>query len=284
MAHVTSIEDAPTISQTVTSKDGTSINYQTVGKGQALIVIPGALSMAADYLALATALADTFTAHIIERRGRGLSGAMGVDYSIAKECEDVAAVQSKTGAHFLFGHSYGGLVALETARSNQDFSKIAVYEPGVSINQSIPIHWASAYQAHLNAGKPLHAFVDFIRGVGPSSMKIIPAWWLRLIMPIIIKGAEWDKTVSLLPANLLEHKEVARLDNSYSNYREVCANALLMVGGRSAISTHQTLHKLSEVLPMSDIKTFPKLDHFGANKGDPTAVATALKAYFSICS
>ncbi len=280
LAHISNTQAPPTTSQIVISNDGTRINYQTIGAGSALIIIPGALSMAADYLALATALAGRFTVHIIERRGRGLSGAMGADYSITKECEDVAAVQAKTGAHLLFGHSYGGLIAFEAARCNPAFSKIAVYEPGVSINQSIPIGWSSAYQAHLAAGKPLDAFIDFIRGSGPAHMKMIPNWWLRLIMPMIIKGAEWDKTVALLPANLREHQEVARLDNSYPNYREVSAVVLLMSGGKSPAFREQTLQTLSGVLPQSTIKIFPKLDHFGPTSGVPSLVADALKAYF----
>ena len=44
------------------------------------------------------------------------------------------ALQAETGAALLVGHSYGGLVALEVARNNKAFSKIAVYEPGVSID------------------------------------------------------------------------------------------------------------------------------------------------------
>ena len=74
--------------------------------------------MAADYAAFALALSGRFTVHTIERRGRGESGPQGDDYSIVKECEDVLALQTETGAAFLVGHSYGGLVALEVARNN----------------------------------------------------------------------------------------------------------------------------------------------------------------------
>ena len=92
--------------------------------------------MAADYATFARALSEHFTVHTIERRGRGESGPQGDDYSIVKECEDVLALQAETGAALLVGHSYGGLVALEVARNNKTFSKIAVYEPGVSIDGS----------------------------------------------------------------------------------------------------------------------------------------------------
>ena len=98
-------------SHVVFSNDGTKISYLSVGGGPWVIVIPGVLSMAADYATFARALSEHFTVHIIERRGRGESGPQGDDYSIVKECEDVLALQAETGGSLLVGHSYG-LVAL----------------------------------------------------------------------------------------------------------------------------------------------------------------------------
>ncbi len=126
---------------TVLSKDGTTISYLSIGDGPSALVIHGILSMASDYAAFARALAEHFTVHTIERRGRGESGPQGDDYSIVKECEDVLALRAETGASLLVGHSYGGLVALEVARNNTAFTKIAVYEPGVSIDGSMPTGW-----------------------------------------------------------------------------------------------------------------------------------------------
>jgi pimeloyl-ACP methyl ester carboxylesterase len=125
-------------SHAVVSKDGTTIAYLSVGTGPAVLVIPGVLSIATDYSTFARAMSRHFAVHTIERRGRGHSGPQGDDYSIVKECEDVMAVQAATGAALMVGHSYGGLVALEVARNNERFRKIAVYEPGVSVDGSMP--------------------------------------------------------------------------------------------------------------------------------------------------
>ena len=99
----------------VSSSDGTTIAYTSTGAGPGLILVPGALTVAADFAPLAQALADVFTVHVIERRGRGASGPQGEDYSITRECEELRAVQSATGATLVFGHSFGGLVVLEAA-------------------------------------------------------------------------------------------------------------------------------------------------------------------------
>jgi pimeloyl-ACP methyl ester carboxylesterase len=54
---------------TVLSRDGTRISYLSVGGGPSVLVVPGVLSMAADYAAFARALSEHFTVHTIERRG-----------------------------------------------------------------------------------------------------------------------------------------------------------------------------------------------------------------------
>jgi len=105
-------------SQAFTSANGATIHYQTVGSGPPSVVIPGGLSIAADFDAFANVLAESFTVHTIERRGRGRSSPQDAGYSIAVECEDLCTLQKATQATCLFGHSYGGLIALEAARNN----------------------------------------------------------------------------------------------------------------------------------------------------------------------
>jgi pimeloyl-ACP methyl ester carboxylesterase len=273
----------PTVdtTQSVISQDGAKICYLSMGSGPAVLVIPGALSVAADYTAFGRALAEHFTVHIIERRGRGGSSPQGADYSIQKECEDARAVLTATGASLLVGHSFGGLVALEVARKNPTCAKVAVYEPGVSINGSIPMNWMPAYQERLAHQDNLGAFVEFTRGVGPESARHLPRWCMRLLLPLIVKKHERTRRFALLQQNLLEHREVARHDSSYQNYREVTAEVLLMYGGKSG-SKWASLgaQKLAEVLPRSEIKQFPRLNHFGIDQQNPREVAETVSAFF----
>lgn len=266
---------------TVLSQDGATISYLTMGSGPSVLVIPGALFMAANYTAFARALAEHFTVHTIERRGRGLSSPQGDDYSIVKECEDVLALQQETGASFLVGHSFGGLVALEVARNNPSLTKIAVYEPGVSIDGSIAMDWMPGYEKKLAEKKYLDAFVEFSLGAGPDRARNTPPWLMKLLLPLFLSSRERKQMLGLLPENLREHKEVARLDSSYENYREITANVLLMYGGKSnATWVDMAMERLAAVLPRSETKEFPKLDHFGIDKKAPREVAKAVSAYF----
>lgn len=267
-------------SQTVTSKDGATIGYYTIGKGPGILVLPGALAVAADYRELSKALADRFTVHIIERRGRGHSSPMGSTYSMDRECEDVTAVQKATQATFMFGQSYGGLIALEAARNNSAFKKIAVYEPGVSINGSIPVSWIEPYKKQVANKKYFDALAEFVVGVTPGLAGKQPKWLLKFILPMIFKGQKRQQTFDLLEANAKEHTEVGRLDNSYKNYHEISAGVLLAYGGKSHKSVAQTAKALSEVIPNSEAKALPGLDHFAPDEKAPAEVAKALEEYF----
>lgn len=266
---------------TVLSQDGAKINYLTTGSGPAVLVIPGALSTAADYTAFASALGEHFTVHTIERRGRGLSSPQGDDYSILKEREDVLALQQKTGASMLVGHSFGGLVALEVARNNPLFTKIAVYEPGVSIAGSIPMGWMPGYEKKLAEKKYLDAFVEFSLSVGPERARNTPPWLMKLILPLFLSAQERQHMFTLLHEGLREHREVARLDSSYENYREISAEVLLMYGGKSDVQwVNLLVERLTTVLPQSHTQQFPKLDHFGIDKKGPQEVARAVSTHF----
>src|SRR5690606_27267342 len=194
-----SMQTPPAHQVTVSSADGTPICYQTIGTGPDLIVLGGALRTSEDYLPLASALARSFTVHLVERRGHGTSGPQGSQYALGKEVEDFLAVQAETGARLAFGHSYGGLVILETARSFHVFDRIAVYEPGVPV-APVPTGWMSPYRERLAAGDPYGAFAHFIRGSGgaPAFMAKLPYWYLRFALRIGFRGPSWQRMRPLL--------------------------------------------------------------------------------------
>ena len=267
---------------TVTSQDGTIISYQTTGSGPAVIVVPGVLSHAADYAAFAAALGKNFTVHTIERRGRGESGAQGSDYSIATECEDVRALQAKTRAQYIFGHSFGGLVSLEAARNNASFKKVAVYEPGVSVDGSLTVAWAGDYQKLLDQNKRLDAFVDFSLAMGPTAAQKTPRWLMKMMMPMVVGRKNLKAKLEMLESNLREHTALAALDNTYPHYREISAPVLLMAGGKSGLAwVSPMIKRLQEVLPQSRVQEFPKLNHFGPDHTGPAEVATAVSEFFT---
>ena len=261
------------------SADGTVISYRTIGVGPAIVVVPGALGMAQDFDAFARHLADRFTVHAVDRRGRGKSGPQGDDYSIEKECDDIRAVCEATNATFLFGHSFGGFVVLETARRYSRIQKLAVYEPGMSIDGSINMDWAAACQEELDQGKCRDAFITFIRGVNPATSKV-PRWLLKIIVWFMMKPDELERKCALLSSTIREHAELARLDNTYHRYNEITATVLLLVGKETLLgSPGWASTKLFPVLQNASYLSFPKLDHLGPEK-NPKEISVAVAEFF----
>jgi len=269
-------------SHTALSGDGTRIGYLSVGEGPSILVIPGVLSMAVDYAAFARALSEHFKVHTIERRGRGESGPQGDDYSIVKECEDVLALREETGAALLVGHSYGGLVALEAARNGKAFSKIAVYEPAVSIGGSMPTAWMPGYEKRLAEKRNLDALVEFTLADAPRRIQKTPRWLMKLILLVLMSfSRQYRQMLDLLDQNLREWREIARLDSSWEHYREIAAGVLLMYGGKSdSAAVTLAMERLAAILPHAETKEFPRLDHFGIERTAPREVAKAVGDYF----
>src|SRR5437588_11902713 len=80
------------ITDFVTSQDGTTIGYRQLGHGPGVVLVQGAMGSAQNFMQLTRALADAFTVYVPDRRGRGISGPYGEDYSIQKEVEDLDAL------------------------------------------------------------------------------------------------------------------------------------------------------------------------------------------------
>jgi pimeloyl-ACP methyl ester carboxylesterase len=261
------------------SRDGATINYLSVGTGPSAIIVPGVLSTAGDYLGFARALSH-FTAHVIDRRGRGGSSPQPPDYSVKKECEDVLAVQAATGASCLIGHSFGGLIALEVLCTSAVFSTAALYEPSVSVDGSIDLRWKPRYERDLAAGRRLDAFVEFAAAAGPVVARRIPRWLLKVMLPTFLTRHEREQALVLLPENLREHQQVVAHDNSYARYASVTAAVLLMHGSRNTLPWVQSaVSALDSVLPRVEHASFPTLNHFGINRGGPALVADAISAF-----
>jgi hypothetical protein len=112
----------------VISKDGTSIAYEAVGTGPAVVLVGGGLDDGSENAPLAGELARSFTVYNYARRGRGDSGDTP-PYSVEREIEDIEALLVAAGgtAH-LYGVSTGGALVLEAPAASVRADKLAVYE------------------------------------------------------------------------------------------------------------------------------------------------------------
>src|SRR6185312_12341547 len=178
-----------------------SVDVVTTGQGPGLVVVPGGTRRARHYQAMAAALADVYTVHIIERRGRGKSPAQGSDYGLDLEVADLLEVLEETKSRQVFGHSYGGLIALHAALRT-DLDRLIVYEPGVSVHGSLPWRWLPRYEELLAAGHDARAMVHFLHSLDfmPRGPLVTAAVWgmqrfngegraTREVLPTVVREA-----------------------------------------------------------------------------------------------
>jgi pimeloyl-ACP methyl ester carboxylesterase len=121
----------------VVSKDGTEIGYRQMGDDPGVILFHGGANASQSYSKFGAALSDAFTVYIPDRRGRGLSGPFGDNYSMRREIEDVDARLTETEAHNVFRLSSGGLIALQAALELPSVYKAVVNEPPIDVDNSI---------------------------------------------------------------------------------------------------------------------------------------------------
>jgi pimeloyl-ACP methyl ester carboxylesterase len=122
--------------RTVTSRDGTTIGFECNGEGPPLVLVDGALSYRGFGAmgGIAEALSPRFSVYAYDRRGRGESGDTS-PYAVERELEDLQAVLGEAGgsAH-VCGLSSGAVLALEAAANGLPITKLALYEPPLTVD------------------------------------------------------------------------------------------------------------------------------------------------------
>ena len=182
---------AVTVSGTVRSADGTTIEYEKVGSGPALVLVDGALCFRdfGSCRSLADLLADRFTVYFYDRRGRGGSGDTA-PYAPAREYEDLEAViRAAGGDASVLGFSSGAALALQAAASGVPMRRLASYEaPYVGIapvNGVTPDHLGhlKGLIAKGDRGGAVDYFlVKMVGGPGflPIMMRMMPKAWKQV--------------------------------------------------------------------------------------------------------
>jgi pimeloyl-ACP methyl ester carboxylesterase len=265
----------------VISADGTPIGYRQIGNGPALIIMHGGMRASQHYLRLSGALASAFTVIIPDRRGRGLSGPPGAGYSIEKELDDLSVLLQKTGACAVFGHSAGGFFALEAALK-LPIKKLALYEPAVSINGSLPLNWLPAFEQALNRDDAAAATAIFFKGLRLHWTSSLPMWVLAAFSRLMLRTTDGQEMAELLPTGLWEIKEFQRLEQlglTHERYQNIPAETLLLGGSRSPEYLRSVLPILAKEIARAHMIELPGLDHNAPDQNAPELVAAEIQKF-----
>ena len=256
-----------------TSKDGTTIAYEKVGSGPALVLVDGAMCYR-DFgpcRSLAEHLKDRFAVTFYDRRGRGESGNTQ-PYAPEREYEDLAAViEAAGGEAYVLGFSSGAALALQAAASGVPMKKLASYEaPYVGINQKkgkTPDYLADL-QALLARGeneKALGYFmVDMVGGPRflPLMFKLMPKalTQLKAVAPTLPHDARIMGTFTAPVATLAR----------------ITVPTLVMGGSKAKPNMTRAVSDVAAAVPGSIHKTLPGQTH----QVKDAAIAPELVSFF----
>jgi pimeloyl-ACP methyl ester carboxylesterase len=257
----------------VPAGDGETFTVRTTGDGPAVVVLHGGGIDSREYERFARELGRRCTVHLYDRRGRPGAPPLRPGHDVQVDVDDLARVLERTGASRVLGHSGGAFVALQAAL-RLPIERLAVYDPGVSIDGSVATAWFPRYRAAMAAGDLPRAMALVGAGADPDGAAArlplavqIGICRLFLRTPIGRRMAEQLPTVETEVGQIIAH------DGPASAYAGIAADSLLAAGARSARSFGIVCDALADALPRARSVRVPGASHNAVNVARPAFVA-----------
>ncbi len=254
----------------ITSRDGTSLAYESAGRGSTIVLVSGAMSTGATVAPLAAPLSERFRVVVYDRRGRGASGGTA-PYAVEREVEDLAAlIEAMGGEAALYGVSSGGALALRAAASGLAVRHVAVYETPYAMSDedlAERARYTERLTAALAEGRRGDAVELFLRLTGLDEG--------------VIQGARqspmWAGMESMAPS--LAHDDAVMGDGSVP--RELLSSirvpVLSIAGDASPAWMREAARAIAESVPRGTYRTLEGQTHMV----EPDVLAPVLAEFFA---
>jgi pimeloyl-ACP methyl ester carboxylesterase len=274
-------------SEKITTPDGATLEVFTTGgetgsKANGVVVVPASMVTAADYTKFAQKLSAALgrPVHTFNRRGRGASSPQPQDYTLDVDIRDLSAVMKHTGSTDVFGHSFGGAVALHAART-LPVERLAVYDPAVSVNHSVKADWTVEYERATAAGDFDRGLAVLVKGVETEgAFSRMPLSMLTLANKLTAGTHMGKQMRELMQAGVREIKAVIAADMPAEPFLELPLETLIVVGEKSPAYFGVACGQIHDVLSGSSYSILPGYGHDGANRA-PDRLITELADFFA---
>lgn len=261
--HPREIPKAPTPA-TVTARDGTNLALDSRGTGPGILILTGVIAPPDSYRALAKALSRRFTVHILHRRSRGASGPQGFDYSLDVEVADVRAALLASGARIVFGHSYGGLIAVRAAMepdAAQIMDCLLAYEPVVPVVGVLPTDFVQPFKDAVEQGHLARAQAIFTRGLSVGGvMERIP-FRAEVALYWVMRWTMMRDVSRTVPAAVAEIEAARSVEGAADAYQRISVPGRVFVGDKSPEWLRDSARLATEQMPKVTLTMTTGLDH-----------------------
>ncbi|MET8043838.1 alpha/beta hydrolase [Micromonospora sp. NPDC005215] len=256
----------------VRAQDGATIVLHSTGSGPGIVVVHGGGVTIDVYRRLARALADRFTVHLYNRRGRADAPPRSSPYTVDQEIDDLAAVLEHTGSDNVIGHSGGGFLALEAAL-RLPIERLALYDAAVSIDGSFPSAWLAPAQAAAQAGDTARSLAITTAGINSHlAAGRLPLGVRTAIIRAFLRTPIGRTMGELLPTTLDEAALILAHDGPATRWAGVSAEALLACGADGPLYYVDQNAALARALPRARTLTVPRSGHDAINRAHPRVV------------
>jgi pimeloyl-ACP methyl ester carboxylesterase len=258
----------------VESQDGSKILLERAGNGPPIMLVSGALSDRAGSTSLADELSRSMTVIRYDRRGRGTRSATPPG-TVGEEIDDLRAIADLVGHDMaLYGHSSGGIVALEAVLAGFPCRGLVLYEPpyiaDTQDRDRPPTDFAVRLRRLLDGpGGGDAALREFLR-LGPD---ISPD-----AIQHLAESESWGRLLRLANTLPSEATIVGQGDIPYSRLAQLQLPTLILQGGASPVWVRNAMSALADALPSARLVVLDGLDHGGARL-DPRRVAAAVVSF-----
>lgn len=292
MTRATSTSDTPALRPgRATAPDGTTLGWLSVGTGPGLVVLHGAMQSAQSQLDLARLLAHRHEVHLVDRRGRGMSGPYppSADH-LRTEVSDLATVLAATGARDVLGISSGALIALQAAPTTPAIGRVAAFEPPLIVDDPARLELAEQTRREIGAGALPDALVTAMRAaeMGPSALLRLPRPILRSLARRMLARPAKDGLPAvrdLARALAADFAIVAQSAERLDAFTSVTAPVLLVDGTRTRPYLRTAIDVLAQAIPGAQRVSLPGTDHGVTQNrkqwGRPDRIAPVLLDFFA---
>lgn len=215
-----------------------------------MLLVPGITSPAVTWGFVAERLRDVFDVHVLDVRGRGLSEAGGLDYSLDAMADDAVAVAAAAGLNrpILLGHSMGARIGIRAARKNPDaFAGLILVDPPVSGpgRRAYPSPWSWYEESILLAQK----------GCSAQDMKRFCPTWTDEQNAV---RAEWLHTCQL--DAILTAYDGFHTDDVHVDLPCIAIPMRLVVAGAASVILSEDVAEIQTLAPHIEVR---RVDHGG---------------------
>jgi pimeloyl-ACP methyl ester carboxylesterase len=275
-------------SEIISTPDGGKLELFSTGAelasaGSGVVVVTASMVTAADYTRFAQKLSAALgrPVHTFNRRGRGASSELPGDYTLDVDIHDLHAVMKHTSSTDVFGHSFGGAVALHAAR-HLPVERLAVYDPAVSVNHSVKADWTTEYERATAAGDDDRALAVLLRGLetGGAFSSRMPLSMLTLANKFTAATTVGKQQREMMRTGVREIKAIIAADMPAEPFLELPLETLIIVGEKSPAYFGVACGQIHDVLSGSSYTILPGFGHDGVNRA-PDKLITELSDFFA---